>query len=356
MSESVDLAAFDTISAPEEQFAQQARQRQQELAKPAGALGRLEDLAAWWSGVSGQCPAPPPQRAELVIFAGDHGVADGGVSAFPPEVTAQMVGTFLSGGAAANVLAAVAGVNVNVRDLSVDTDYDGLPVPEAVTRWRVRKGTGDIRFTDAMSRAEAELALANGMGIADELIDSGADLLLTGDMGIGNTTVATTLILLLGGGELPELIGRGTGIDDAGWMRKAAAVRDAARRGRPHRSDPIQLLASVGGPDFAAMTGFLLQAAVRRTPVVLDGIVSGAAALVADRVSFRAKHWWAAGHRSAEPAHAVALSRLRLEPLTDLGMHLGEGTGALLAVPVLRAAAATLADMATFAEAGVTNR
>jgi nicotinate-nucleotide--dimethylbenzimidazole phosphoribosyltransferase len=356
VSASVDLNAFDAIVAPDERFAELALVRQQQLAKPPGALGRLEELAAWWCGVRGQCPAPPPRRAELVIFAGDHGVAEGGVSAYPQEVTAQMVGNFLAGGAAANVLAAVAGVNVNVRDLSVDSDYGGNAVADDVTRWRVRRGSGDIRSSDAMSAAEAELAFSHGIRIADELIDAGADLLLTGDMGIGNTTPATTLILLLGGGELPELIGRGTGIDDAGWMRKAAAVRDAARRGRPHRGDPLKLLATVGGPDIAAMTGFLLQAAVRRTPVLLDGIVSGAAALVADRVCFRAKNWWAAGHRSTEPAHSVALQRLRLEPLTDLRMHLGEGTGALMAVPVLRAAAATLADMATFGEAGVTDR
>ncbi len=356
MSAPLDLNAFDAIVAPDERFAEQALVRQQQLAKPAGALGRLEDLAAWWCGVRGQCPAPPPQRAELVIFAGDHGVAAGGVSAYPPEVTAQMVGNFLAGGAAANVLAAVAGVNVNVRDLAVDTDYVGKSVPDDVTRWRVRKGSGDIRSTDAMSSAEAELAVSHGISIADELIDAGADLLLIGDMGIGNTTPATTLIFLLGGGELPDLIGRGTGIDDAGWMRKAAAVRDAARRGRPHRGDPLQLLATVGGADIAAMTGFLLQAAVRRTPVLLDGVVSGAAALLADRVSFRARHWWAAGHRSTEPAHSVALQRLRLEPLTDLRLNLGAGTGALLAVPILRAAAATLADMATFDEAGVSDR
>jgi len=356
VSATVDLTAFDAITAPDEQFVEEARRRHEELAKPPGALGRLEELARWWCSVRGQCPAPPPNRAELVIFAGDHGVSAGGVSAYPAEVTAQMVANFLAGGAAANVLAAVGDVNVHVRDLSVDSDYSGLSIPDEVTKWRVRRGSGDIRFADAMSGDEAQLAVRHGIEIADELIDSGADLLLTGDMGIGNTTPATTLIFLLGGGELPDLIGRGTGIDDAGWMRKAAAVRDAARRGRPHRSDPIQLLATVAGPDLAAMTGFLLQAAVRRTPVLLDGLVSGAAALVADRVSFRARHWWAAGHRSAEPAHAVALQRLRLEPLVDLGMRLGEGTGALMAVPVLRAAAASLADMATFAEAGVTNR
>ena len=207
-----------------------------------------------------------------------------------------------------------------------------------------------------MSREEAELSFAAGIAIADDEIDRGADLLIAGDMGIGNTTPAAALVAVLTRSEVVDLVGRGTGIDDDAWMRKCAAVRNAAHRGSVHRGDPLSLLAEVGGPDIAAMTGFLLQAAVRRTPVLLDGVVTGAAGLVAHRISPAAKTWWVAGHLSTEPAHARALDRLGLEPLIDFHLRVGEGTGALMALPALQAAAATLAEMATFDEAGVSSR
>jgi nicotinate-nucleotide--dimethylbenzimidazole phosphoribosyltransferase len=265
-----------------------------------------------------------------------------------------MVRTFLAGGAAVNVLAREAGASVRVLDIAVDDDLDG--VPAEVHRHKVRRGSGRIDVEDALTRAEAEHAFAAGMAVADEEVDSGADLLIPGDMGIGNTTPAAVLTAALAAAEPAEVVGRGTGIDDAGWMRKCAAVRDALRRTRPTLADPIQVLATAGGADIAAMVGFLVQAAVRRTPVVLDGVVSGAAALVAHRLAVRAASWWLAGHRSPEPAHTVALDRLALTPVLDHGLRLGEGTGALLALPLLRAAGATLAEMATFAEAGVTDR
>jgi nicotinate-nucleotide--dimethylbenzimidazole phosphoribosyltransferase len=330
---------------------QEARRRQARLTKPAGSLGRLEDLATWLAGVRGVCPPPPAARTRVVVFAGDHGVTAAGVSAYPADVTAQMVVNFLSGGAAVNVLAAQVGATVRVVDLSVATDV--ASAPEETSRWKVRHGSGRIDREDALSEAETERALDAGRAIADEEIDAGADLLVAGDMGIGNTTPATVLVSLLTGTEAHTLVGRGTGIDDAGWIRKTRAVRDAVRRGRPHVDDPARLVGVVGGADLAAMAGFLSRAAERGTPVVLDGVVSGAAALVADRVTFGARHWWVAGHRSTEPAHAVALDDLGLVPLLDLGLRLGEGTGALLALPLLQAAAATLADMATFDEAGV---
>jgi nicotinate-nucleotide--dimethylbenzimidazole phosphoribosyltransferase len=294
-----------------------------------------------------------------VIFAGDHGIArTASTSAYPPEVTAQMVLNFLGGGAAVNVLARQNGASVRVVDMSVDADYAalGASVPDDVVRHRVRRSSGSIDREDALTIDEAWQAFATGLAIADEEVDSGADLLIPGDMGIGNTTPAAAIIGLLDGGDASLFVGRGTGIDDTTWMRKTAAVRDAMRRGRPHKADPVQLLATVGGADIAAMTGFLIGAAVRRTPVLLDGVVSCAAALVAQRMSYRAVQWWLAGHLSTEPAAARALDRLSLVPIVDYGLRLGEGTGALIALPVLAAAGATLREMATFDEAGVSDR
>jgi len=265
-----------------------------------------------------------------------------------------MVRTMLAGGAAVNAMARVAGVEVRVVDLAVDTDETrDSELPREVTEHKVRRGSGRIDVENALSDSEAEQAFRAGMQIVDEEVDSGADLLVTGDMGIGNTTPAAAIIGVLTRLDASEVIGRGTGIDDDTWMRKCAAIRDAMRRGRPVQAEPLQLVATIGGADFAAMTGFLLQAAVRRTPVVLDGVMSAACALLAHRICFRAADWWLAGHRSLEPAHKTALDRLSLEPILSLGLRLGEGTGALLAVPVLQAAATTLAEMSTFDEAGV---
>lgn len=351
----LDLAALTaSIERADETARAQARLRQTGLTKPPGALGRLEDLSVWLSGVQGVCPPRPLERVRVVVFAGDHGVAREGTSAYPPEVTAQMVRAFVTGTAAVTVLADVAGASVRVVDMAVDADLSDLPGD--VSRHKVRRASGRIDVEDAMTRAETLAAVRAGVAVADEEIDSGADLLVTGDMGIGNTTPAAVLVGLLTRNDASLVVGRGTGIDDGTWMRKCAAVRDAMRRGRPALGDQVELLARVAGPDFAAMTGFLLQAAARRTPVVLDGLVSGACALVAQRAAFRAVDWWLAGHRSTEPAHALALDRLGLSPVLEMGLRLGEGTGALLAVPLLRAAGRTLAEMATFEEAGVSDR
>lgn len=351
----VDLTTFRTsVVRPDAEAETEGEQRQERLTKPTGALGRLEDLATWLCAVQGRCPPTPLDLVRVVVFAGDHGVARAGVSAYPVEVTGQMVRNLVSGGAAVNAMAAVLGATVRVLDLAVDADLSDLPAD--VTAHKVRRGSGDISVTDALTPEEAEQAVGAGIAIADEEIDAGADLLVPGDLGIGNTTPSAALVGLLTSNDAAAVTGRGTGIDDATWMRKAAAVRDAMRRGRARLGDQQELLAAIGGADLAAMTGFLLQAANRRTPVVLDGLVSCAAALVAQRVAFRAAPWWVAGHRSVEPAQTLALQRLGLEPLVDLQLRLGEGTGALLAVPLLRAAQATLADMATFTEAGVSDR
>ncbi|MGB8963436.1 MAG: nicotinate-nucleotide--dimethylbenzimidazole phosphoribosyltransferase, partial [Pseudonocardiaceae bacterium] len=206
---------------------------------------------------------------------------------------------------------------------------------------------------DALTDAEVTQALAAGVAIADEAVDRGADLLIAGDMGIGHTTPAAVLVAALTGTEPVAVVGRGTGIDDAGWMRKAAAIRDALRRARPFINDPVALVRTAGGADVAAMAGFLAQAAVRRTPVILDGVVVGAAAMLADELAPGARQWWVAGHRSAEPAHTLALEHLELVPILDLGMRLGEGSGAVVALPLVQMAVRVLAEMATFADAGV---
>ncbi|BBZ67750.1 nicotinate-nucleotide--dimethylbenzimidazole phosphoribosyltransferase [Mycolicibacterium insubricum] len=334
------------ISPPDAAAAADARARQDRLTKPAGALGRLEQLSIWVAGCQGACPPRQFTRARIVVFAADHGVAAAGVSAYPSEVTAQMVANIEAGGAAINALAAVADAGVRVVDIAVDSEAPG---PH-----RVRRASGNIAVEDALSPAEADAALAAGRAIADEEVDGGADLLIAGDMGIGNTTAATALVATVSGTEPVAAVGRGTGIDDAGWMRKTAAVRDAMFRAR--RAEPAELLRIAGGADLAAMTGFLAQAAVRRTPVLLDGLVVTAAALLAERLAPGARAWWQAAHRSPEPAHTLALNSLGLEPILDLGMRLGEGTGAAVALPVLRGAVETLSSMATFDAAGVTDR
>jgi nicotinate-nucleotide--dimethylbenzimidazole phosphoribosyltransferase len=346
------IAAIDW---PDRSVAQEATARWASLTKPEGALGRLEDLGTWWASARGECPPKPPQRPTLVIVAGDHGVArTARTSAYPPEVTAQMVRTFLAERAAANALARQVGAHVRVVDVAVDAPADYADdLDPRVAEGRIRRASGSIDRQDAMTLEEAGRAFQLGVAIADAEVDAGADLLIVGDMGIGNTTSAAAIIGLLAPADLLSVVGRGTGIDDDTWMRKAAAVRDAMRRGKPHKGSPLDLMAAIGGPDIATMVGLLLGAAARRTPVILDGTVISAAALIAHRAAYKSRDWWQAGHRSTEPAHSAALGRLDLAPLLDLQMRLGEGTGALLAVPLVASAAAALGEMLTFAEAGV---
>ncbi|MDX6287884.1 MAG: nicotinate-nucleotide--dimethylbenzimidazole phosphoribosyltransferase [Frankiales bacterium] len=327
-----------SVGDPDETAAAAARQRQQRLTKPAGALGRLEDLSVWMAAVQGRCPPLPPQRPVIAVFAADHGVAAAGVSAYPAEVTAQMLANFSAGGAAINVLARLVGARVRVIDVGVG------------------KPSGRIDVEDAFTRTAVEEAFGIGALTAEEEVDAGTDLLIAGDMGIGNTTPAACITAILTGREPATVVGRGTGVDDATLARKTAVVTSAVERGHQFADDPMALLSVVGGADLAATAGFLLGAAARRTPVVLDGVVSTTAALLASALAPRALGWWYAGHRSTEPAQRAALEHLGLTPLLDLGLRLGEGTGAALAVPLLTAAAATLAEMATFDEAGVSDR
>jgi len=340
---------FAPVSPPDAGAAAAARARQDALTKPRGALGRLEDLSVWVASCQGHCPPRQFERARVVVFAGDHGVARSGVSAYPREVTAQMVANIDAGGAAINALADIAGATVRVADLAVDADA----ASERIGSHKVRRGSGDITTQDALTDVEVADAISAGRAIADEEVDAGADLLIAGDMGIGNTTAAAVLVAALTNAEPVAVVGSGTGIDDAGWARKTAAVRDALFRTRLVLPDPVGLLRCCGGADLAAMAGFCAQAALRRTPLLLDGMAVTAAALVAERLAPGARQWWQAGHRSTEPGHELALKALELTPILDLRMRLGEGTGAAVALPVLRAAVAALSSMATFSEAGV---
>lgn len=348
-----DAEVFVAIDPPDQETVALAQARQLTLTKPPGSLGLLEDLGTWVSACQSECPPRRLRAPAVAVFAGDHGVARDGVSAFPPAVTAQMIANIAAGGAAVNVLARRVGATVHAFDIAADVDLpDGHTV---VTDYKVRRSSGDLRRGEALTIAEARRAVAAGRAIADGLVDSGADLLIAGDMGIGNTTPAAVLIGTIADKEPVVVVGRGTGIDDETWIRKTAAIRDGMRFGRRYRNEPLALLAAVGGADLAAMAGFYAQAAVRRTPVILDGVVTTAAALVAEQMAPGASSWWRAGHQSTEPAHAFALKSLGLEPIVDLSMRLGEGTGALTALSVVVSAVDILIDMATFDEAGVSD-
>lgn len=343
-----DVPGAATVEPPDEQARADARRHLDTLTKPVGSLGRLEDLVVWLAGVQRDCPPRPPTRPAVLVIAGDHGVARRGVSAYPAEVTRQMVANFLDGGAAVNVLARAAGATVRVEDIAVDGD-----TPPAVSARKIRRGSGSIDAEDALTVEEAERAYRTGLALADDEIDRGSDLLIPADMGIGNTTVAAVLVATLTGSEPVQVVGRGTGVDDVGWMRKVAAVRDAMYRARHDAGAPLRLLARAGGADFAAMTGLCVRAAERRTPVLLDGVTPTTCALLADVLAPGARAYFLAGTLSPEPAQHLALDRLGLVPLLDLGLRLGEGSGALAALPLLRDAALLAREMATFDSAQV---
>ena len=329
-----------------------ATERQGQLTKPAGALGVLEPASVRLCGIQGVCPPRRLERPVVAVFAGDHGVHAQGVTPWPQEVTASMVANFSAGGAAVNVLARQAGAEVYVVDMGVAAD---LEPGDRLLDHKVRKGTSDLATGPAMSRDEAVQALLAGAAVADRLVDAGHDCLLTGDMGIANTTPSAALVAAFTGADPAEVTGRGTGVDDPTLATKVRVVREALAA-RPVTDDPVQTLASVGGFEHAGIAGFVLGAAARRVPVVLDGVIAGAAALVAQALAPAAVDHCFAGHRSVEPGHVVALARLGLRPLVDLDLRLGEGTGAVLAFPLVEAAGATLREMATFDSAGVARK
>ena len=328
------------VPRPDADAAEQARVRQTSLAKPVGSLGRLEALGAWASATQGRCPPEPFDDVRVVVFAGDHGIAELSVSVHPPEATRAMVATIASGGAAVSVLARGERARVRVVDVAVSADTD-VTDPD----YKVRLASGRLDREDTLSDSEVAQALSVGRSVADEEIDSGADLLIAGDVGVGNSTTAAAVVAAMTSAEPNRAVGRGSGVDDAGWMRKTAAVRDALRRASGSTTDPLALMRILGAADLAALAGFLAQASLRRTPVLLDGLYSGAAALVAEALAPGAARWWTAAHRSSEPALTLALRRLELDPLLELDMRLGEGSGALLALPLLQASVRILAEM-----------
>jgi nicotinate-nucleotide--dimethylbenzimidazole phosphoribosyltransferase len=339
----------ETITPPSSSARAAAEERLAGLATPAGALGRLGELGVWLAGVQGHCPPTPPANVRAVIFAGDHGVAAHGVSAYPSAVTPAMVRTFLLGRAGVSALAAAHGVHVRVLDIAVDDDLEGVD-PE-VQRFKVRRSSEPLHLADAVSSEETAQALAAGAIVAHEEIEAGADLLISGDMGIGNTTPATALIAAVLGVPAVDVTGRGTGIDEHTLLHKQQLVQQAVDRVGDRT--PLETLAALGGADLAASVGFMAEAARRGVPVLLDGVIAVACALMADQLEPGAAAWFAAGHRSTEPAQALALEKLGLVPLLDLGMRLGEGSGAVAAVPIVRSAAAVLSDVALLSELGI---
>ncbi|MEU8706235.1 nicotinate-nucleotide--dimethylbenzimidazole phosphoribosyltransferase [Streptomyces sp. NPDC048565] len=331
----------------------EAWERQKRMTKPAGALGMLEIISAQLSGLSRLCPPPVPEPAAVAVFAGDHGVHAQGVTAWPQEVTGQMVANFLGGGAVCNAFAAQVGAEVCVVDVGVASE---LPATPGLLPRKVRAGTADFTTGPALTREEVLAAIEVGIETARDLVAAGNKGLLTGEMGIANTTASAALICVYTGMDPAEVTGRGTGINDEMHARKVDVVRRALDLHQPDADDPIGVLAAVGGLEHAAMAGFLLGGASLRTPVILDGVSAGAAALVARAIAPEALAACIAGHRSAEPGHVAALNKLGLRPLVDLDLRLGEGTGALLALPIVQSAARAMHDVATFDSAGVTEK
>ncbi|MFJ9817126.1 nicotinate-nucleotide--dimethylbenzimidazole phosphoribosyltransferase [Streptomyces sp. NPDC101151] len=331
----------------------EAWERQKRMTKPAGALGMLEIISAQLSGLSRQCPPPIPEPAAVAIFAGDHGVHAQGVTPWPQEVTAQMVANFLGGGAVCNAFAGQVGAEVCVVDVGVAAD---LPATPGLLPRKIRGGTSDMTTGPAMTREEAKAAIEVGIETARDLVAAGNKALLTGEMGIANTTASAALISVFTGAEPAEVTGRGTGINDETLARKTEVVRRALELHQPDPADPIGVLAAIGGFEHAALVGLLLGGASLRTPVILDGVSAGAAALVARAIAPEVLAACIAGHRSAEPGHVAALNKLGLRPLVDLDLRLGEGTGALLALPLVQSTARAMNEVATFDSAGVTEK
>ena len=330
-----------------------ARERQGRLTKPPGSLGVLEDVSVQLAGLAGQCPPPLPEPAAVAVFAGDHGVHAQGVSPWPQEVTAQMVANFLAGGAVINALAAQTGAEVAVVDVGVAAELDAVP---GLLLRKIRRGTRDMTQEPAMTRDEALRAVEVGIEVARDLVAAGNRCLLTGDMGIANTTASAALIAAFTGSSPATVTGRGTGVDDETLARKVDVVERALALHRPTAGDPVGVLAAVGGFEHAAIAGFLLGAAATRTPVVLDGVIACSAALVARALAPDCTAAMIAGHRSVEPGASIALDALGLTPLVDLDLRLGEGSGAVLALPLVQSAARVLRDVATFDSAGVTEK
>jgi len=330
----------------------EARARQDNLTKPQGSLGQLESLSIQVAGIKGEAK---PQIIDKVIFtlAGDHGVTRSGVSAYPSEVTPQMVYNFLRGGAAINVLAKHVGARVIVADLGVASTLERHP---QLKDKKVGMGTRNMAEGPAMSREQAIRCIEAGMELVEEELTNGMDILGTGDMGIGNTTPSSAIAAVITGTDVPKVTGRGTGLSDEGWGRKVKMIEKALDINRPDPKDAMDVLSKVGGFEIGGIVGLILAGARYRIPVVIDGFISGAAALIATSLSPEAKPYLIASHQSAEPGHKRILEYLGLIPLLNLDMRLGEGTGAALGIFLIEASLKILNEMATFAEAGVSEK
>jgi len=336
----------------DQEAAEQAALRQDRLTKPRGALGVLETLSIRIAAIQGR-PSPRIERKLIFILAGDHGVAAEGVSAYPPEVTGQMVLNFLTGGAAINVLAGQVGCEVVVADLGVKYDFSPALAPVDL---KVAKGSGNLAQGPAMSRTEAVRSVMAGLGLVEREAGRGLDILGTGDMGIGNTTPSSAITAVMTGRPAAEVTGWGTGLDDLGLAAKVRTIERALSINRPDPRDGLDVLAKVGGYEIGGLAGVIIGGAKRRLPVVLDGFISGAAALIACSIAPQARDYLIASHQSVEVGHQAILKHLGLKPLLNLDLRLGEGTGAALGIFLAQAAAALLNEMATFTQAGVSDR
>lgn len=341
--------AVAAIRPPDDEAMSRAVARQATLTKPPGSLGRLEELSIRLAGML-RTEQPRIGGKAIVIAAGDHGVVAQGVTAYPQDVTAQMVLNFLSGGAAINVMCRQLGIQQIIVDAGVATE---LPPHPDLRSLGIGCGTADISKGPAMTQEQAKACVEAGIGLAQECVESGIDLIGTGDMGIGNTTASAAVTSVITGLSPEETTGEGAGRPAAGLDYKVAIIRRALEVNDPDPADGLAVLSAVGGFEIGVLAGVMIGAAANGRPVVLDGFISGAAALIANAIALAARDYMIAAHLSAERGHRAALDFLRLTPLLDLNMRLGEGTGAALAMPIIEAAAATLSDMATFDEAGV---
>ena len=340
------------IIPPDQSAMDAARARQDTLTKPQGSLGRLEELSITLAGIF-MDPVPKINRKAVILAAGDHGVVAEGVSAYPQEVTPAMVGNFLAGGAAINVLARHVGASIVVLDAGVAADLPDDPAMRAV---KIGRGTANMAIGPAMSREDAIKCIEAGIAAADEQIAKGADLIAFGDMGIGNTTPSSAITAVVTGADPSVTTGRGTGLDDPALAHKVEVVRRSIEVNKPDAKDGLDLLAKVGGFEIGMLAGAMLGTAAAHRPAVVDGFISGAAALIAWTLAPTLSHYLIASHQSVEPGHRIGMETMGLTPLLDMGMRLGEGSGATLAMPIIEAAAKCLAEMATFADAGVAER
>jgi len=331
---------------------QKAAARQDNLTKPAGSLGRLEEISIKLAGMKAD-PLPRVDRKAVIVMAADHGVALEGVSAYPAEVTKQMVLNFLGGGAAINVLARQAGASVVIVDMGVASEFD--PSIQGLMRRKIAHGTGNMAKGPAMTRVEAEKAIAEGMDVLAGIAANGLDLVATGDMGIGNTTPSSAIVSVLTGLPVASVTGRGTGVDDAGLAHKVQVIEQAIALNNPNPQDALDVLCKVGGLEIAGLAGVMIAAASRRIPVVVDGFISTAAAMIAVGLVPDVRNYLFSAHQSVEIGHQAMLQHLGLNPLLNLNLRLGEGTGAALVFHLIEASAQILREMATFAEAGVSS-